>query len=232
MPLPLKIQLFYWGIFLISLIPLFILYRTWFFFRNPKRKIPEGNNIVSPADGLVLYIKELKNGEMPISIKNNEIIKLGELIDSGYTDYNLVIGIFMTPFSIHYNRIPFSGKMVDSFYKKPGQNQSMMLGFLNLFFNIKPYDKDLVYIRENERAVSVIEGDGVKAAVVQIADKWVNKIKNDKFKGDDVVKGEQLGLIRMGSQCDIFLKIDKPFKVKVKEREYVKGGSTVLIEME
>ena len=117
MPLFFKIQTVFWFTYLISLIPLFFLYRFWFFLRDPKRVVPDGNNIVSPADGLIIYIREIKNNnEVPISIKKGKKIFLNELMDDSENKYNLVIGIFMTPFSVHYNRVPFSGKVIKNFY--------------------------------------------------------------------------------------------------------------------
>ena len=61
--------LIFWIFFILLLVPFFFIYRFWFFFRDPKRKIPSGNNIVSPADGKVLYIKTIKNNNVPLSIK-------------------------------------------------------------------------------------------------------------------------------------------------------------------
>lgn len=223
----------FWLSFFVLLIPLFFIYRFWFFFRNPKRKIPAGNNIVSPADGFINYIKEIKNDEVPISVKKGQTIKLNELIGTDKIKYNLVIGIFMTPFSVHHNRIPFDGIVTKNYYKTPGNNKSMLKAFLNLIYNIKPYTDGANYILDNERSTIKIKNELIEGAVVQIADKWVHKIVNKPLKiGDKVNKGELFGLIRMGSQCDLFLNIKKRYRIVVKEREYVKGGSSILLELE
>lgn len=219
----------FWVFFLFSLIPLFILYRFWFFFRDPIRKIPDGNNIVAPADGVILYIKEIKNKEVPLSIKNGKIIYLNELIDDNVS-YNLLIGIYMTPFSVHYNRFPFSGKIRKMYYHERNKNTSMLRVMLNWIFSLQPLEEGADYILENERNTICLSGEKVDFAVVQIADKWIKKIVNRKFSiGDFVNKGDKIGLIRMGSQCDLFLKIDKPYSINVKEKSYVKAGETVLI---
>ena len=34
------------------------------FYRNPERKIPKGNNIVSPADGKIIRILKVKNDKI------------------------------------------------------------------------------------------------------------------------------------------------------------------------
>ena len=229
----LKVQMWFWIIVLTSLIPIFFLYRFWFFLRNPKRKIPEGNNIVAPADGFVLYIKEIIDGRVPLSVKNRKEIYLKELMDGSETNYNLVIGIFMTPFSVHYNRFPFAGDVKKIFYRSAKENKSMISVFLNLLFNLKPLTAGADYILENERNTMVLKGNNIDGAVVQIATKWVDTIKNNLYRvGDKVSKGEKFGMIRMGSQCDLFLNIKGDYKVLVKERDYVKAGSSVLIELE
>jgi phosphatidylserine decarboxylase len=227
----LKINIIFWFSFLIILIPLFFLYRFWYFFRDPKRAIPDGNNIIAPADGFIIYIREIKNNEVPVSVKKGEKITVEELSNSG-SDFDLVIGIFMTPFSVHYNRFPFSGNIKKNVYRRSDANLSMSNSFLNLIFNLKPYSAGSKYIIQNERNTVVIENKDVNGAVVQIADKWVNKIKNIEIKeNDNVNKGDKIGMIRMGSQCDLFLKIKKKYKIFVKERDYVKAGSSVLIEI-
>lgn len=218
------------GIF-VSIIPFFILYRFWFFLRNPGRRIPEGNVIVAPADGWINYIKEIKDNEVPLSVKKGRKIVIEELMDDPQTGYTLVIGIYMTPLSVHYNRIPFSGTVKKVVYRGGKENMSMLRALLNLLFRLTPYAEGLFYLLENERNTTVIEGDGIKGAVVQIADKWVRQIVSDCKPGDSVEKGETFGLIRMGSQCDLFLKIDGKHRILVKERDYVRAGSSALIDL-
>jgi phosphatidylserine decarboxylase len=234
MPLFFKIQTIFWLGYLISLVPLFFIYRFWFFLRDPKRKIPEGNNIVSPADGLIVYIKEIKdNKEVPISIKKGKKIVLNELMDDAENKYNFVIGVFMTPFSVHYNRIPFSGKVIKNVYRKTKKNKTMLKAFLNLLFNLKPLTQDSDYILENERNTLVLRGDKIDGAVVQIASTWIDNIKNEPIKvGENFSKGYKFGMIRMGSQCDLYLNIKGGYKVLVKERDYVKAGSSILVKVE
>ncbi|MFH1422218.1 MAG: phosphatidylserine decarboxylase family protein [Planctomycetota bacterium] len=69
---------------------LFILY----FFRDPNRSIPEGDNsLVSPADGTVVEISESEEN----SFLKTKVKKLG---------------IFLSLFSVHINRSPCKGKVV------------------------------------------------------------------------------------------------------------------------
>jgi phosphatidylserine decarboxylase len=77
-----------YGLFALAI--LFISF-TLYFFRDPDRKPPEKDGIVvSPADGKVLFVKEVIAGEF-IGGKANQI------------------SIFMSPLNVHVNRIPISG---------------------------------------------------------------------------------------------------------------------------
>lgn len=71
----------------------FITIFTLNFFRDPERTIPQGEDIiVSPADGKVLFIKE---------VYDDEYLK-GKALQ---------ISVFMSPLNVHVNRIPISGKV-------------------------------------------------------------------------------------------------------------------------
>lgn len=64
-----------------------------YFFRDPERTIPEGSNlIISPADGVVVLIKEYQE-EVYIKDKATQI------------------SIFLSPLDVHVNRNPISGKL-------------------------------------------------------------------------------------------------------------------------
>jgi len=72
-----------------------------FFFRDPERLAPEGDNIfVSPADGRILQIQSVTEEKF---LKNKAI----------------EISIFMSPLNVHVNRAPCAG-MVESVVYTPG----------------------------------------------------------------------------------------------------------------
>jgi len=80
------------------LFSLFIAY----FFRNPKREIPNLQNIVlSPADGRVIHVGECEE-------------------DRFLKEKALKVSIFMSLFDVHLNRAPVSGKVLERNYL-PGQ---------------------------------------------------------------------------------------------------------------
>jgi len=73
-----------------------------FFFRDPERKAPSGENLIlSSADGKVILIKPFENLDF--------VGKRGTLVS-----------VFMSVFNVHINRAPVSGK-VEYFKYNPGR---------------------------------------------------------------------------------------------------------------
>jgi phosphatidylserine decarboxylase len=73
-----------------------------FFFRDPKRKMPEGKDLIlAPADGKVILIKPFDNLEF---------------MTGGGTS----VSVFMSLFDVHVNRVPISGS-VKYFKYNPGK---------------------------------------------------------------------------------------------------------------
>ena len=103
--------------------------------------------------------------------------------------------------------------------------------YLNLFLFRKPLWKNCEHIISNERASCVIKNKNITVYVTQIADSWVNKIVT--FKDNEEIKqGEVFGLVKMGSQVDIFVPDkDGSLEVLVNVRERVKAGLTKLIHI-
>ena len=69
---------------------------SYYFFRNPDRFTPVGDNlIISPADGIVSNIKEMVPPKA-LGLGNEKLIR---------------ISIFMSVFSVHVNRAPVTGEV-------------------------------------------------------------------------------------------------------------------------
>jgi phosphatidylserine decarboxylase len=78
---------------LLIIVPVIFLMFSLYFFRDPERTTPQAENIVvSPADGKVLFIKNV--------------------YDNKYMNGKAKqIAIFMSPLDVHVNRIPINGKL-------------------------------------------------------------------------------------------------------------------------
>lgn len=209
---------------------LFLLWRVYFL-RNPKRIIPDGNVIVAPADGTVLYIKEVKKGKIPFAVKNKKEIPLNEIngIATELTEDAWLVGIFMSPMSVHRNRIPMQGEIILKEYMPSTSNLSMVKATTDILLRRVPL-RDYEFYPVNERQTIGIKTKIGNIFIVQIADKWIKKIVCKVAIGDFVKTGQQYGMIRFGSQCDILLQKNDKLKIVVKPGQYLKAGSSIIAE--
>ena len=221
----------------LSLLILFILWRFMFFFRNPPRQSSApGNAILSPADGYILYIRYINGTDSEVfSVKCEKSIYLRELMFLRESDHHLksgwLIGITMTPLDVHFNRAPVAGYIEKNGHEFPSSlkmNLNMFPALQNLFFKKEQPYNDCSYLVHNERASYVISNSAIKIYVTQIADKYIKKIVTYKDR-ENVARGEVFGLIRMGSQVDIFIPDTYlPIKVNVIERQHLKAGIDII----
>jgi phosphatidylserine decarboxylase len=86
----------------LTIIPLILLAFILFFFRNPKREVPNSENcILSPADGVVMAIDEV-------------------IEDRFIQGPAIRISIFLSIMNVHLNRSPLQGEVRYRFYR-PGK---------------------------------------------------------------------------------------------------------------
>lgn len=122
----------------------------------------------------------------------------------------LRVSVFMNVFNCHVNRAPIGGLITKTAYK-PGK-------FLNAELD-KASD-------DNERNGMVIEADGTKIGVVQIAGLVARRIVCWCDDNDVIQVGDRFGLIRFGSRLDVYLPLDTPVRVAVGQTAI--AGETVL----
>lgn len=210
---------------------LFAYWRTRYFFRDPVRQIPSSDHkIVCAADGFITYVKRIEAGTVPIAIKNRRSIALSEYCGLGICESGYLIGTYMTEHSVHRNRLPISGVIQAREHRRAAPfNRSMARTLANLILDRRPFDRDCEHLVCNERlTIGIRHRCGAVVAVTQIADLWVNRIVADVRVGDVVTRGNQYGMIRFGSQCDVFLPDALVSKILIRPRQYVLAGSTVL----
>jgi phosphatidylserine decarboxylase len=215
---------------------LYLFWRHIWFFRNPRRSIPPvGSGILSPADGTVVYVKTVLPGEKVISIKKGREATITDITKEDITQPKILVGIFMSPFNVHYNRAPTAGA-VESIRHHPaaGHNLCMARMHYRTVFKRRPLYRNSLHIVQNERTVTRIGASyhGVPAScyVVQIAAKSVSGIESYVNEGDRVDAGQVFGMIRIGSQVDLVMTHLEGMKVRVRPGDRVKAGETIIIE--
>jgi phosphatidylserine decarboxylase len=213
-PMPLWIMTpFISGFVVLILFSLLFLFR---FFRNPNRIISgDQNDIVSPADGRIIYIKELEINQIPVTIKKKRVANIREITKTDILEQPCyLIGIAMTLFDVHYNRAPLDGRVI-LVKHTPGTS-----------IGLNTPESTLI----NERNTTVFERrDGVKAGVVQIAARGVNRCIVMSKEGEIVQRGDIFGKIRWGSQADLV--IPRNCEIFVREGEQVYAGSTIIAKI-
>ncbi|HVW27201.1 MAG TPA: phosphatidylserine decarboxylase [Polyangiaceae bacterium] len=207
----------------------FLAWRFYYFFRDPPREPPPGRVLLAPADGYVLYSRRVAAGEVPSPMKHGVPIALEEWIGSVPCEGDgTLIGIYMTALDVHYIRSPVPGK-VSRVVPRPAlhENLHQTRTFVRLLWDMPPYEEDSRYITENARNTIAIDGE-VPVVVVQIADRYVRECDAFVTPGDAVSAGQKIGMIRMGSQCDLFVPDSAKVKLDVTRGAKVYAGQTVL----
>ncbi len=154
-----------------------VLLTAWciFFFRDPNRIIPVGENLlVSPADGIVQKISKAKLPK-EIADTNEEVTK---------------VSIFLDVFNVHVNRIPITGRIKKLHYHH------------GKFFNAS---LDKASEHNERQSMLIETKNKEKIFVVQIAGLIVRRIVCDLKQDQSVKTGERFGIIRFGSRVDLYL---------------------------
>jgi phosphatidylserine decarboxylase len=167
-----------------------------FFFRLPARNLePDPGLIYAPADGKVVVIEETEEPEY-------------------FKDKRLQFSIFMSPFNMHSNRYPVSGRIKYVEYH-PG----------NYMVAWHPKSSEL-----NERSTIVIEtASGKEILVRQIAGAVARRIVTYAKANQEVKQGDELGFIKFGSRVDIFLPLGTEIEISILQQ--VKANKSIIAKI-
>lgn len=171
----------------------FTLYLTYFF-RDPKRDPPnDPTKILSAADGKIIHIDQ--------------------------TESELKIAVRMSPFDVHLNRSPITGKILE-IIRRPGKHLSV-------------YFADVE--KKNEQNLIRIENETIRLEILQITGIFARRLVTWVESADFVEQGQKIGIIRFGSQTNVLIKSrnnNKHIKCQVKIGDMVKAGLSVLAIIE
>ncbi|MCS7118575.1 MAG: phosphatidylserine decarboxylase [Archaeoglobaceae archaeon] len=120
--------------------------------------------------------------------------------------------IFMSPFDCHINRSPVKGKILSIEFRDG---------------KLIPAYRRGKNVRMNE--ITIRAGDGIYK-VIQIAGIFARRIVCYVREGEDVEKGQRIGLIRFGSR--VILELPTGYKFIRRVGEKVKAGETVAVKDE
>lgn len=141
----------------------------------------------------------------------------GKVTDISSTQFNgkpcTRISIFLSVFDVHVNRSPVSGTIKEIVYKKGQFGNAMGASSADA----------------NEQNIVTVEGEGMILVFKQIAGLLARRIVFTKKTGDQLFRGERVGMIKFGSRTDVIFPVPAELKIKVGDR--VKGGASVLAQM-
>jgi phosphatidylserine decarboxylase len=120
------------------------------------------------------------------------------------------LSIFLSIFDVHVNRSPIAGRIETIDHKRGG---------------FKPAYNHAASV-ENERNIIMIAHGDVKLVFTQIAGVIARRIVCWKKVGDNVAKGELIGLIRFGSRVDVLFPAGT--EATVQQGMRVRGGSSAI----
>lgn len=191
----------HWIWFSLAQLPTLALLWVLWFFRDPDRTVPQPPHLlVSPADGTV-----------------TDLTLLGDQCPLGREA--MQVGVFMSVFSVHVNRVPADGTIERIDYQ-PG-------AFLDA--------RDPAASQKNEAATitMTIEHNGQRWPIVfrQIAGLIARRIVTDLEPGQDVRRGARMGMIKFGSRCELIVPREIADKTLAEVGDAVVAGVTPLIAL-
>ncbi|HBM16211.1 MAG TPA: phosphatidylserine decarboxylase family protein [Lentisphaeria bacterium] len=177
------------------------------FFRDPERTLPsEENAFLSPADGTVRDITILDNAEEYKELFNGQGV--------------LKIGIFLSVFNVHLNRVPCDITVKNVIYKEG-----------------KFYDaRDIRATKENESnallAEAHISGRNFPIVVKQISGAIAKRIVCPVNVGDTFKRGQRYGMIKFGSRTEIYMPNAQWIKIRIKIGDKLKAAQSIVAEID
>jgi len=135
-------------------------------------------------------------------------------VDEHFNSDRIQVSVFMSIFNVHINWSPFAGKMI---YRRHHPGKHLVA------FNPK---SSLI----NEHTSMVIKDEqGREVMMRQIAGAVARRIILKSKEGQEVGKGEMIGMIKFGSRIDLILPPDAEVMVKMGER--TKGAQTLIARL-
>jgi len=143
---------------------------------------------------------------------DGRVVSIADIVDDSFFSQAATrISIFLSPLDVHINRVPVAGRIAEIKYRT-GK-------FLAAY-------KDEASRQNEQNALMIVDTQGRKLGVVQIAGVLARRIVCKVNSGDNMDRGERFGLIMFGSRTDLYL--PQGCRVEVAEGHRVKGGATIV----
>jgi phosphatidylserine decarboxylase len=188
-----------------------------FFFRDASRPtFSDLSYFFAPADGILLYQRVVGPDEAVVDIKGVPYSLRNALREAFWDKTSLVVGIFMTFYDVHVNRIPYPGRLsyreldcIDTF------NHPMLEVERSILEDLKVSTDSARYLHHNQRVVNRVESVqlGQSYYMLQIADYDVGCITPFTLKQNArYEQGHRFSQIRYGSQVDLIVPLSSRYE--------------------
>jgi phosphatidylserine decarboxylase len=209
-----------------------------FFFRDPTRpNYSDPSYFFSPADGIVLYQMTVDPDDPIVDIKGKHYSLQDAMRDPSFDRPSLVIGIFMTFFDVHVNRIPYPGRVS---YKPLDEidtyNYPMLPVEKSILDDLRLDIERANYLHNNQRMLNKVWAPdlGQHYYILQMADYDVDCILPFQLKQNwPFAQNERFSIVRYGSQLDLIIPLADRFDFTpvLPSGVHVEGGLDPLVRI-
>lgn len=215
-------------------------FKTEIFMRDPIRAIIlKDDYFLSPADGLILYQKKVKPHQEVVEIKGQNYTLKDIMEDQDFEYECLVIGIFMTFFDVHINRMPTNGVLRWQILPPIKSFNRPMVAVENDLIDdtLRRMYSNMEYMKDNARCINTINNPNIdyEYYITQIADDVEDMFlpfTHDTRTWCD--QGQRFSFIRWGSQVELVLPLDPRFNFRTvwPNLYHVEAGIDPLVKVE
>lgn len=210
----------------------------FYFFRDPIRPAySDLSYFFAPADGIILYQKIVHPDETLIDIKGKNYSLQDAMQDPSYDKESYVVGIFMTFYDVHINRIPFPGRLAYEEKEKISSYNHPMLSTEKYLVNEAIVNTQTAnYLFSNQRVLNTVYAPAIQQQyyILQIADYDVDVITPFSFRQNQFFhQNRRFSQIRYGSQVDLIIPRSKIYEFEFTQREgmHIEAGLDTLIKI-
>lgn len=192
----------HWLLLLCAVLPLAICVWVLAFFRDPQRDTPAGPGLFISPADGVVADITPVGPESPLGASG------------------VRIGVFMSVFNVHVNRSPCDGRIEDVKHSK------------GAFLDVR---KPEAWERNESATIEMsVEHGGRRHRVLvrQISGLVARRIVTDLAVGQEVQRGQRIGMIKFGSRLELWLGDELGAAPAVRVGQKVSAGLTVLARME
>jgi phosphatidylserine decarboxylase len=208
------------------------------FFRDPCRPIfSDPDYFFSPADGIIIYQTLVRPDECILDIKGKPYSLRMAMQDETFDKPCLVVGIFMTMYDVHINRIPYAGFLSYKHLEQISTFNAPMLAIeRSIIEDLTVEGNHAEYLHTNQRTINRICSPELSSEyyVLQVADYDVDCIAPFIPKQNAPVRQNQrFSQIRFGSQVDLIIPISERIGLELVQETgmHVEAGVDPLIKI-